>query len=193
MRNNTPTREEAKEAVRILIKWIGDNPDRVELLNTPARVVDSMKQMFPGYLIRPEDVFNNTMEMVEDYNDIILLRNIKFVSYCEHHILPIIGVANIAYLPDKKMVGIGKLAKIVEIFASRLQIQERMTVQIAEAIEDVLLPKGVAVTVEAAHYCMCKENNMHLLESKMYTSHMRGIFNTDQGMKDKLRDLKFYS
>ncbi|MFV9887163.1 MAG: GTP cyclohydrolase I [Rickettsiales endosymbiont of Dermacentor nuttalli] len=189
MVNDIPTTDEAKEAVRVLLRWIGDNPNRRELLETPERVVVLIKQMFYGYLIESKDIFNNVMPVSDNYNDIILLRNIKFVSYCEHHILPMIGTANIAYIPDQNMIGIGKLAKIVEIFASRLQIQERMTVEIATAIEKTLLPKGVAVTIEATHYCMCKENNMRVLESKMYTRHITGMFNTNQEMQDRLSGL----
>lgn len=185
------TIDEAKQAIRVLLKWIGEDPDRAELLNTPERVASTIKQMFFGYYFTPEDIFNNSMEVVEDYNDIILLRNIKFLSHCEHHVMPIIGKVNIAYIPDQKMVGIGKLSKIVEIFASRLQIQERMTVEIANSIEEALCPKGVAVTIEAKHYCMNKDNNVRTLESKMYTSHMTGIFNTDQLVKDRLLQIKF--
>ena len=144
-----PTRAEAEEAVRTLILWAGDNPDREGLEDTPARVVRSYEEFFAGYDKDPENILRTTFEETEGYDEMVVLRDIEFHSHCEHHMVPFVGKVHIAYLPDKRVVGISKLARVVEVYARRLQIQEKLTAQIARTIEDVLKPRGVAVVVEA--------------------------------------------
>ncbi len=149
-----PSREAAEAAVRTLIQWAGDDPDREGLLDTPERVVRAYEEFFVGYDEDPAEVLRRTFEEVDGYDDLVMLRDIDFESHCEHHIVPIIGVAHVAYIPTKRVVGISKLARVVEIFAKRLQTQETMTAQIAEVIERELAPAGVAVLIEAKHQCM---------------------------------------
>ena len=149
-----PTREEAEAAVRTLIEWTGDNPDREGLLDTPARVIRSYDEFFAGYQEDAAEMLARTFEEVDGYDDMVLLKNIRVESYCEHHIVPILGTASIAYFPDRKVVGISKLARVIDIFAKRLQTQETMTAQIAETIQTILEPKGVALIVDAQHQCM---------------------------------------
>ncbi len=149
-----PSREDAEEAVRTLIAWAGDDPEREGLLDTPKRVVNAYKEFFKGYDECPVDVLSRTFDEVGGYDDIVMLRDIDVNSHCEHHMIPFIGKAHVAYLPTDKVVGISKLARVVEIFAKRLQTQETMTAQIAEVIDRVLRPKGVAVMIEAVHQCM---------------------------------------
>lgn len=173
-----PGRADAEEAVRTLIRWAGDDPSREGLLDTPARVVRSYEEFFSGYDADPVEILKRTFEEVEGYDEIVLLRDIRFESHCEHHIAPIIGRAHLAYLPHRRVVGISKLARLVEIYAKRLQIQEKMTVQIANAIQDVLEPKGVAVVVEAAHQCMTTRG-VHKPGVTMVTSRMLGAFRSD--------------
>jgi len=173
-----PSRAEAEDAVRTLIRWAGDDPSREGLLDTPARVVRSYEEFFSGYEADPVEILKRTFEEVEGYDEIVLLRDIRFESHCEHHIAPIIGRAHLAYLPHRRVVGISKLARLVQIYAKRLQIQEKMTVQIANAIQDVLEPKGVAVVVEAAHQCMTTRG-VHKPGVTMVTSRMLGAFRTD--------------
>ncbi|MSO93780.1 MAG: GTP cyclohydrolase I FolE [Rhodospirillales bacterium] len=173
-----PNRAEAEEAVRTLIRWAGDDPSREGLADTPSRVVRSYEEFFSGYEADPVDILKRTFEEVEGYDEIVLLRDIRFESHCEHHIAPIIGRAHLAYLPHRRVVGISKLARLVQIYAKRLQIQEKMTVQIANAIHDVLEPKGVAVVVEAAHQCMTTRG-VHKPGVTMVTSRMLGAFRTD--------------
>lgn len=170
-----PDRTEAEQAVRTLIQWAGDNPDREGLLDTPARVVRAFEEYFQGYNADPQDILERTFEEVEGYDEMVLLKDIRFESHCEHHMAPIIGKAHVAYLPKKRVVGISKLARVVEIYAQRLQIQEKMTAQIANAINDVLQPDGVAVVIEAAHQCMtCR--GVHKPGVSMITSKMLGAF-----------------
>jgi GTP cyclohydrolase I len=149
-----PSRSEAENAVRTLLSWAGENPDRQGLLDTPARVVRSYEEFYAGYAEDPEEMLARTFDETGGYDEMVLMRDIRFESHCEHHMAPIIGVAHVAYIPKNKVVGISKLARVVELFAKRLQIQERFTVQIAKAIENSLDPIGVGVVVEAEHECM---------------------------------------
>lgn len=171
----TPTREEAEEAVRVLIRWAGDDPNREGLTGTPDRVVRAYEEFFAGYAQDPVDILNRTFEETDGYDEMVVLRDIRLESHCEHHMVPIIGKAHIAYLPDRRVVGISKLARIIEVFAKRLQIQEKLTAQIANAINDVLQPKGVAVVIEAAHQCMTTRG-IHKPGVTMVTSRMLGAF-----------------
>ncbi|MBC8339660.1 MAG: GTP cyclohydrolase I FolE [Rhodospirillales bacterium] len=173
-----PSREEAEAAVRTLIQWAGDDPAREGLLDTPARVVRSYEEFFNGYEACPNTILERTFEETDGYDEIVLLRGIRFESHCEHHMAPIIGRAHVAYLPRRRVVGISKLARLVEIFAKRLQIQEKMTAQIANTIEDVLEPRGVAVVIEAAHHCMTTRG-IHKPGAVMTTSRMLGAFRND--------------
>ncbi len=170
-----PTREEAEAAVATLIRWAGDDPLREGLEETPARVVRSYEEFFAGYAQDPEDILRTTFEETEGYDEMVVLRDIDFHSHCEHHMVPIIGKAFVAYLPNKRVVGISKLARVVEAYAKRLQIQEKMTAQIANAINDVLKPKGVAVVVEAEHQCMTTRG-VEKPGVTMVTSTMLGAF-----------------
>jgi GTP cyclohydrolase I len=174
-----PAREEAEDAVRTLIRWAGDDPDREGLTGTPDRVVRAYEEFFCGYGEDPDEILARTFEEIDGYDEMVVLRDIRFESHCEHHLAPIIGKANIAYLPDKRVVGISKLARLVEAYAKRLQIQEKMTAQIANAIEEVLQPKGVAVVIEAAHQCMTTRG-IHKPGTTMVTSRMLGAFRSDQ-------------
>ena len=173
-----PTREEAEEAVRTLIRWAGDDPAREGLLGTPDRIVRSYREFFSGYDEDPIALLQRTFEETNGYDEIVALRDIRFESHCEHHIAPIIGKVHIAYLPDKRVVGISKLARLVDVFAKRLQIQEKMTAQIANTLDDVLQPKGVAVVIEAAHQCMTTRG-VHKPGVTMVTSRMLGAFRDD--------------
>ena len=170
-----PTREEAQKAVKTLIEWAGDNPDREGLIETPKRVVKAYEEFFAGYDDDPEEILRKRFEEVEGYDEMVLVKNIRLESHCEHHIVPILGKAHIAYIPNNRVVGISKLARIVDAFGKRLQTQETMTAQIANTIEKVLEPKGVAVVVDAAHQCMTTRG-IHKPESSTVTSCMRGIF-----------------
>ncbi len=149
-----PSREEAEEAVRTLLRWVGDDPSREGLLDTPKRVVKAYRELFAGYDADIDEVLGTTFEEVAGYNDIVLVRDIPFFSHCEHHMLPVIGKAHVAYLPDGRVLGLSKIARVVEVYGRRLQTQEAMTAQIADAIEETLRPQGVAVFIEAEHMCM---------------------------------------
>lgn len=173
-----PTRRQAEEAVRTLIRWAGDDPAREGLMGTPGRVAKSYQEYFAGYDIDPMDLLQRTFEEVDGYDEMVLLRDIPFESHCEHHIAPIIGKAHVAYMPGCRVVGISKLARVVDAYARRLQIQEKMTAQIANAIQDVLQPKGVAVVIEAAHQCMTTRG-VHRPGVAMVTSRMLGLFRSD--------------
>ena len=172
---SAPSREAAMAAVETLIRWAGDNPHREGLKGTPDRVVRAFKEFFSGYSIDPVEILRRTFEEVEGYDEIVLLRDIRFESHCEHHMAPIIGKAHVAYLPNQRVVGISKLARIVEAYARRLQIQEKMTAQIANTLQEVLQPKGVAVVIEAAHQCMTTRG-IHKPGVTMVTSRMLGAF-----------------
>ncbi|MDX2223114.1 MAG: GTP cyclohydrolase I FolE [Rhodospirillaceae bacterium] len=173
-----PTRAQAEQAVRTLLLWAGDNPDREGLVGTPDRVVRSYEEFFAGYGQDPEAILRTTFEEVEGYDEMVLLRDIPFQSHCEHHMVPIIGKAHVAYLPNNRVVGISKLARVVEAYAKRLQIQEKMTAQVANAINNVLSPKGVAVVVEGEHQCMTTRG-VNKPGVSMVTSTMLGAFRTD--------------
>jgi GTP cyclohydrolase I len=174
-RATRPSRAEAEEAVSTLIRWAGDDPDREGLTETPARVVRAYEQWFAGYGEDPEEFLQRTFEEVAGYDEMVLLRDIRFVSHCEHHMAPIIGRAHIGYLPHNRVVGISKLARLVEVYAKRLQIQERITAEIANTLERVLQPQGVAVVVEGTHGCMTSRG-VHQREATMVTSRMLGAF-----------------
>jgi len=170
-----PSRSEAEEAVRTLLRWAGDDPDREGLVGTPDRVVRAYEEFFSGYDQDPTEILHRTFEETDGYDEMVLLRDIRLESHCEHHVVPIIGKAHVAYLPNRRVVGISKLARVVEIYARRLQIQEKLTAQIANTINDVLQPKGVAVVIEAAHQCMTTRG-IHKPGVTMVTSRMLGEF-----------------
>jgi GTP cyclohydrolase I len=180
-----PTREQAEEAVRTLIRWAGDDPDREGLIDTPARVVRAYTEFFAGYELDPVALLERTFEETDGYDEIVLLRDIRLESYCEHHMVPIIGRAHVAYLPFRRVVGISKLARLVEAYAKRLQIQEKLTAQIANTIQDVLQPRGVAVMIEAAHQCMTTRG-IHKPGVTMVTSRMLGAFRDDPSTRREL-------
>ena len=170
-----PSRAEAEEAVRTLIRWTGDDPDREGLNGTPERVTRAYEEYFAGYHDDPVGILQRTFEEVEGYDEIVLLRDIRFESHCEHHMAPILGRAHIAYLPNRRVIGISKLARLVEVYAKRLQIQEKMTAQIANTIQEVLQPLGVAVMIEASHQCMTTRG-VHKPGAALATSRMLGVF-----------------
>jgi GTP cyclohydrolase I len=175
VRTARPSRDEAEEAVRTLIRWAGDDPAREGLLGTPDRVVRAYEEFFSGYESDPVEILTRTFEEIAGYDEMVVLKDIRFESHCEHHMLPIIGKAHVAYLPDRRVVGISKLARIVEAYGRRLQIQEKMTAEIANAIDQVLQPKGVAVVIDAAHQCMTTRG-VHKPGVSMVTSRMLGAF-----------------
>ncbi len=175
VRRVPPTREEAEEAVRTLIRWAGDNPDREGLRATPARVVRAYEEWFSGYKDDPREYLKRTFEETGGYDEVVVLRDIRFESYCEHHMAPIIGRVHIGYLPHNRVVGISKLARLVEVYARRLQIQEKMTAEIAACVDEVLKPHGVAVVAEATHQCMTTRG-IHKTGVSMVTSRMLGVF-----------------
>jgi GTP cyclohydrolase I len=173
-----PSREEAEAAVRVLLRWAGDDPSREGLRETPARVARAYQEWCAGYADDPEEYLRRTFEETDGYDEIVSLRDIGFESFCEHHMAPIIGKVHVAYLPRKRVVGISKLARVVEAYAKRLQIQEKLTAQIANTIETVLKPKGVAVVLEATHQCMTTRG-VHKTGVSMVTSRMLGAFRDD--------------
>ena len=173
-----PTREEAEAAVRTLLRWAGDDPTREGLLDTPGRVARAYEEFFSGYEIDPVALLERTFEETDGYDEIVLLRDIRLESHCEHHMVPIIGRAHVAYLPHHRVVGISKLARVVDAYARRLQIQEKLTAQIANTIQQVLEPRGVAVVIEAAHQCMTTRG-IHKSGVTMVTSRMLGAFRDD--------------
>jgi GTP cyclohydrolase I len=170
-----PSRGEAEDAVKTLIRWAGDDPKREGLRGTPARVVRAYEEWFAGYFDNPREYLQRTFEEVAGYDEIVLLRDIRFESHCEHHIAPIIGRVHIGYLPRKRVVGISKLARLVDVYAKRMQVQEKMTAEIASCLDAVLKPFGVAVIVEAAHECMTTRG-VHKSTVSMVTSRMLGVF-----------------
>jgi GTP cyclohydrolase I len=173
-----PARAEAEAAVRTLIRWAGDDPDREGLLDTPARVARAYEEFFEGYRMDPAGILARTFEEIDGYDEMIVLKDIRFESYCEHHMVPIIGKAHVAYLPRHRVVGISKLARLVDAYGKRLQIQEKMTVQIADTLQEILQPKGVAVMIEASHQCMTTRG-VHKPGVAMVTSRMLGAFRED--------------
>ena len=170
-----PTRDQAEKAVKTLIEWAGDNPEREGLVETPKRVVKAYEQFFEGYDQDPEEILTKTFEEVEGYDEMVIVKDIRLESHCEHHIVPILGKAHIGYIPNNRVVGISKLARIVDVFGKRLQTQETMTSQIANVIQKVLDPKGVAVVIDASHQCMTTRG-VHKPESSTVTSAMKGVF-----------------
>jgi len=177
-----PSRQEAEAAVRTLIQWIGDDPDREGLVDTPKRVVKAYEELFGGYREDPAAILERTFEETEQYEEMVLLRDIRLESFCEHHILPIIGKAHIAYVPDGRVVGVSKLARVLEVYAKRMQIQEKLTAQVAQTINNVLRPQGVAVVIEAAHECMTTRG-VHKPGVTMVTKSMLGCFKDDREMR----------
>ena len=180
-----PTREEAEAAVRVLLRWAGDDPAREGLVGTPERVVRSYEEFFSGYAIDPVALLETTFEEVDGYDEIVLLRDIRLESHCEHHLAPIVGRAHVAYLPGRRVVGISKLARVVDAYAKRLQIQEKLTAQIANTINDVLQPRGVAVIIEAGHQCI-STRGVHKSGVSMVTSRMLGAFRDDPSTRREL-------
>ena len=173
-----PSREEARDAVRTLIKWAGDDPDREGLVDTPDRVVRSYEEYYSGYGQDPVEILKRTFEETNGYDEMVVLKDVEISSHCEHHMAPIIGRVHIGYLPYKSVVGISKLARIVNVYARRLQIQEKMTAQIADALNEVINPRGVGVVVEAAHHCMTTRG-IQKQGVMMVTSRMLGTFRSD--------------
>ncbi|MBX5161794.1 GTP cyclohydrolase I FolE [Rhizobium sp. NZLR8] len=176
--SDRPSQQEAEEAIRVLLRWAGDNPTREGLLETPARVVKSYRELFSGYDMAPEDVLGRTFEEVAGYDDMVLVKDIPFFSHCEHHMVPIIGKAHVAYMPDGRVLGLSKIARVVEIYGRRLQTQETMTAQIARAIDDTLNPRGVAVLIEAEHMCMAMRG-VQKQGSTTLTTTFTGTFKTE--------------
>jgi len=173
--SDRPSRAEAEDAVRTLIRWAGDNPSRPGMIGTPARVVRAYEEWFSGYAQDPREYLSRTFDEVAGYDEVVVLRDISFESHCEHHLAPIIGRVHIGYLPRNRVVGISKLARLVDVYAKRFQIQEKMTAEIAGCLDSVLKPFGVAVVVEAAHQCMTTRG-VHKLGVTMVTSQMLGVF-----------------
>lgn len=173
-----PSEEQAKEAVRTLISWAGDDPEREGLIETPKRVINAYKEFFAGYFEDPHAILSKTFEEVAGYDEMVIVKNIKVESHCEHHMVPILGVAHVAYIPDKRVVGISKLARVIDVFGKRLQTQETMTAQVASCIQNALVPRGVAVVIDAQHQCMTTRG-IKKSESATVTSRMLGVFRTD--------------
>lgn len=173
-----PSREDALAAVEVLIRWAGDDPAREGLIGTPDRVVRSYDEFYSGYWTDPVEVLQRTFQEIEDYDEMVVLKDINFESHCEHHMVAFTGKAHVGYLPDKRVVGISKLARVVDIYAKRLQIQETMTAQVAKTIQEVLQPRGVAVVIEAKHHCMTTRG-VHKPDVSMMSSYMLGQFRED--------------
>ena len=186
--NKKPTREEAEAAVRTMLAWTGDNPDREGLVETPKRVVRAYEQFFAGYEMDPKQVLSKVFEEVEGYDEMVIVKDIRVESHCEHHIVPILGKAHVGYLPNKRIVGISKLARVVDIFGKRLQTQEVMTAQIANVINEVLEPRGVAVVMNAKHQCMTTRG-VHKPESSTITSTMLGAFRENPDTRAEFMNL----
>ena len=186
--NKKPTRQEAEAAVRTMLAWTGDNPDREGLVETPKRVVRAYEQFFAGYEMDPKEVLSKVFEEVEGYDEMVIVKDIRVESHCEHHIVPILGKAHVGYLPNKRIVGISKLARVVDIFGKRLQTQEVMTAQIANVINEVLEPKGVAVVMNAKHQCMTTRG-VHKPESSTITSTMLGAFRENPDTRAEFMNL----
>ena len=173
-----PSQEQAMEAVKTLIRWAGDDPEREGLIETPKRVINAYQEFFKGYTENPQEIISKTFEEVEGYDEMVLLKNMRLESHCEHHMVPIIGVAHIAYIPNVRVVGISKIARLLDVYAKRLQTQETMTAQIADTLNETLEPKGVAVVIDAAHQCMTTRG-VHKAGTTTVTSRMLGVFKQD--------------
>ena len=182
-----PTESQVHDAVRTLIRWAGDDPEREGLLDTPARVARAYGEFFQGYTQDPEEILQTTFEEVEGYDEMVCVRDIPMISHCEHHMVPFMGKAHVAYLPDKRVVGLSKLARVVDLYSRRLQIQEKLTVQVADAIQRVLQPKGVAVVIEAEHHCMTTRG-IHTHDTVMHTKHLSGVFREDSNLRREFFD-----
>ena len=183
-----PTRKEAEDAVRTLISWAGDDPTREGLIETPKRVVKSYEEFYDGYGPAPAAILSKVFEEIEGYDEIVLVKDILLESHCEHHMVPILGKAHVAYLPDKRVVGLSKLARVVDLYAKRLQTQETMTAQIADTINDVLKPKGVAVVIDAEHQCM-SSRGVSKKGTSTVTSRMLGVFRDNQKSRMEFMNL----
>ena len=183
-----PTREEAMDAVKTMIAWAGDDPTREGLLETPKRVINAYEEFFAGYEMDPDDILNKTFEEVAGYDEMIIIKDIRLESHCEHHMVPILGKAHLAYIPNNRVVGISKLARVVDVYGKRLQTQETMTAQIAESINRVLKPKGVAVVVDAGHQCMTTRG-IHKTNATTITSQMLGVFRSDYRTRSEFMNL----
>ncbi len=183
-----PTKQQAMDAVKVLLSWAGDNPEREGLIETPKRVVEAFNEWFGGYGENPEQILSKTFEEVEGYDEMVLLKNMRIESHCEHHMAPILGYAHVAYIPDKRVVGISKIARLVDAYSKRLQTQETMTAQIADAIEKTLKPKGVAVVIDAYHQCMTTRG-VHKSETTTVTSQVRGLFRSDKRTRAEFMQL----
>ncbi|WP_119328111.1 GTP cyclohydrolase I FolE [Cysteiniphilum halobium] len=180
--------QQAEQAIKTLLEYIGEDPCREGLIETPKRVIKSYAEFFKGYAEDPDKILSKTFEDVEGYDEIVLLKDMRLESYCEHHMVPIIGKAHVAYLPNGKVVGISKIARVLDVFAKRLQTQERLTMQVALAIEKALAPKGVAVIIDSMHQCMTTRG-VHKSETSTVTSCMRGIFRKDEKSRSELMSL----
>ena len=187
-----PTHEEVKEAVKTLIKWAGDDPDREGLIETPDRVIKAYGNFFAGYNNNPREILSKEFQEVDGYDEMIVLKDIRLESHCEHHLVPFIGTAHIGYIPKNKVVGLSKLARVVEIFSKRLQIQEKLTAQIANSIDEVLRPKGVGVIIEASHLCI-STRGIHKADSRMVTSRMLGIFRNNSDTRREFLNIIGYN
>ena len=183
-----PTREEAEEAVRTLISWAGDDPTREGLVETPKRVVKSYQEFYEGYFQDPDEILSKFFNEIEGYDEIVLVKEIPFQSHCEHHMVPILGIAHVGYLPDQRVVGLSKLARIVDLYAKRLQTQETMTAQIADTIERVLKPRGVAVVIDAEHQCM-SSRGVGKIGTSTVTSRMLGVFRDNEKSRMEVMSL----
>ena len=183
-----PSREEAMDAVRTMIAWAGDDPSREGLLETPKRVIKAYEEFFAGYDMDPDEILNKTFEEVAGYDEMIIIKDIRLESHCEHHMVPILGKAHLAYIPNNRVVGISKLARVVDVYGKRLQTQETMTAQIAESINRVLKPKGVAVVVDAGHQCMTTRG-IHKTNATTITSQMLGVFRSDYRTRSEFMNL----
>ena len=180
--NPRPTRSEAEAAVEVLLRWAGDDPTREGLVGTPGRVARAWQEFCVGYTEDPASLLSSTFEEVEGYDDMVMLRNIRLESHCEHHMVPILGVAHIAYMPDRRVVGISKLARVLDSFARRLQTQETLTAQVAECIQSELRPRGVALLIDAQHQCMTTRG-VRKPDVSMVTTRFTGIFQTDADLR----------
>lgn len=182
---NRPSQQEAEAAVKTLIAWIGEDPEREGLIETPKRVIQAFREYFSGYDVNPQEILGKTFEEIDGYDDIVLLKDMRVESHCEHHMAPIIGKAHIAYIPNKKVVGISKIARLLDAFAKRLQTQETMTAQIAKTLNDALKPRAVAVIIDARHQCMTTRG-IHKTNASTITKTLLGEFKSDFEMEKKL-------
>jgi GTP cyclohydrolase I len=183
-KNKRISDEKAEEAIKILLEWIGEDPNREGLISTPKRVVKAYKEYFKGYELDPNEYLSKTFSDVEGYDDMVIEKNISIQSHCEHHMAPIIGVAHVAYIPSNKVVGLSKLARVVEVFSKRLQTQERLTMQIAKTIMNVLQPRGVAVTIDASHQCM-SQRGIKKEKATTITNYFLGAFKDDLSFQNR--------